>query len=54
MRLDALPAKSGSILEAVLYRGELARAEVAGIVGTGECQGRRVGGGANRLLKKGC
>jgi Fic family protein len=42
MRLDALPAKSGNILEVVLYRGELARADVAGIVGTGERQGRRV------------
>jgi Fic family protein len=42
MRLAALPPKSGSILEAVLYRGELARADVAGIVGTGERQGRRV------------
>ena len=42
VRLDALPPKSGSILEAALYRGELARADIAGIVGTGERQGRRV------------
>lgn len=42
IRLDALPPKSGSILEAVLYRGDLPRAEVAGIVGTGERQGRRI------------
>jgi Fic family protein len=41
-RVNALPPKSGSILEAVLYRGELARADVAGIVGTGERQGRRI------------
>jgi Fic family protein len=42
IRFDELLAKSGSILEAMLYRGELARADVAGIVGTGERQGRRV------------
>ena len=42
MRLNALPPKSANILEAVLYRGELARADVAAIVGTGERQGRRV------------
>jgi Fic family protein len=50
MRLDALPAKSGSILEAVLYRGELPRADVAGIVGTGERQGCRV---VAALMEKG-
>ena len=42
LRLDRLPPKSGSILEAVLYRGELPRADAAGIVGTGERQARRV------------
>ncbi len=42
IRLDNLPPKSGSILEAVLYRGELPRADAAGIVGTGERQARRV------------
>ncbi len=41
-RLDRLPKKSGNILEAMLYRGELPRADVAGIVGTGERQARRV------------
>jgi Fic family protein len=41
-RLGQLPAKSGSILEAVLYRGELPRGDVASIIGTGERQGRRV------------
>jgi Fic family protein len=42
IRFGNLPAKSGSILEAVLYRGELPRADVAGIVSTGERQGRRM------------
>jgi Fic family protein len=42
MRLGRLPPKSGAILEAVLYRGELPRGEIAGIVGTGERQARRV------------
>jgi len=41
-RLTRLPPKSGAILEAVLYRGELPRADVAGIVGTGERQARRI------------
>jgi Fic family protein len=42
IRLNKLPPKSGAILEAVLYRGELPRADTAGIVGTGERQARRV------------
>ncbi len=42
IRLNRLPPKSGSILEAVLYRGELPRADAAGIVGTGDRQARRV------------
>ena len=42
IRLDRLPPKSGAILEAVLYRGELPRGDAAGIVGTGERQARRV------------
>ena len=42
IRLGNLPPKSGSILEAVLYRGELPRADVARIVGTGERQARRM------------
>ena len=37
-----LPPKSGAILEAVLYRGELPRADIAGLVGSGERQARRV------------
>jgi Fic family protein len=42
IRLDELPPRSGKILEAVLHRGELARADVAPIVGTGERQARRI------------
>jgi Fic family protein len=41
-QLDRLPAKSGALLEAVLFRVELPRGDVAGIVGTGERQARRV------------
>ena len=39
---DALPPKSGAVLEAVLYRGELPRGEVGNIIGTSERQARRV------------
>lgn len=42
IRADGLPPKSGAVLEAVLYRGELSRGEVAHITGTGERQARRV------------
>jgi Fic family protein len=41
IRLGRLPAKSASILEAVLYRGELPRGDAANIVGTGDRQARR-------------
>ncbi|MBY0276420.1 Fic family protein [Candidatus Binatia bacterium] len=41
-RLDRLPPRAGGILEAVLYRGELPRGDVAAIVGTGDRQARRV------------
>ena len=37
-----LPPKAGSILEAVLYRGELPRADAAGVVGVGERHARRI------------
>lgn len=50
IRLDQLPPKSGSILEAVLYRGELPRADTANVVGTGDRQARRV---VSALLQKG-
>ena len=49
-RLGHLPAKSGSVLEAVLYRGELPRRETAAVVGTGERQARRI---VSDLLEKG-
>ena len=42
IRLNKLPTKSATIIEAVLYRGELPRADTANIVGTGERQARRV------------
>jgi Fic family protein len=42
IRLDRLPPKSGFVLEALLYRGELPRGDAAAIVGTGERQARRV------------
>jgi len=50
IRLNHLPPKSGNILEAVLYRGELPRGEIAAIVGTGERQARRI---ISALLDKG-
>jgi Fic family protein len=50
IRLDRLPPKSGAILEAVLYRGELPRADTASIVGTGERQARRV---VSALIERG-
>jgi Fic family protein len=42
VRLDKLPPKSGAILEALLYRGELPRAETAAIVDSSERTARRV------------
>ncbi|MGH7401604.1 MAG: Fic family protein [Candidatus Rokuibacteriota bacterium] len=42
IRLDHLPPRAGEILQAVLYRGELPRADAPGIVGTGERQARRI------------
>ncbi len=42
IRANALPPKSGSVLEAVLYRGELPRGEVPSLLGTGDRQARRV------------
>jgi Fic family protein len=50
IRLDKLPPKSGTILEAVLYRGELPRGDTASIVGTSERQARRV---VSALLERG-
>lgn len=42
IRLGLLPAKSGSVLEAILYRGELPRGDTAGLVATGDRQARRI------------
>lgn len=42
IRLGQLPAKSASLLEAVLYRGELRRGDADAVVGTGERQARRI------------
>jgi len=50
IRADALPKKSGTILEAVLYRGELPRSEVAGLLGTSNRNARRV---TSALLERG-
>jgi len=50
IRLGHLPPKSGNVLEAVLYRGELPRGEAAATVATGERQARRI---VAALLEKG-
>jgi Fic family protein len=50
IRLETLPPNSGNILEAILYRGELPRADVADIINTGERQARRV---VAALIEKG-
>jgi Fic family protein len=50
IRLDRLPPKSGTIIEAILYRGELPRGDAAAVVGTGERQARRV---VSALLDRG-
>jgi Fic family protein len=50
IRLDRLPPKSGAILESVLYRGEVPRADTASLVGTGERQGRRI---VSALIERG-
>ena len=42
MRAGMLPSKSGTILEAVLFRGKLPRADVSGLLGIKERQARRV------------
>ena len=50
IRADRLPGKAGNVLEAILYRGELPRGEVAGVLGTGDRQARRI---ASALLERG-
>lgn len=49
VRLGQLPPKAGSVLEAILYRGELPRGEAAPLVSTGERQARRI---VSALLEK--
>jgi hypothetical protein len=44
-----LPAKSGSVLEAEIYRGELPRGDAVTVVSTGERQARRI---VSALLEK--
>lgn len=41
-RLGLLPPRAGSILEAVLYRGELPRADAAAVVGASDRHARRI------------
>lgn len=42
IKLGTLSPKSGAILEALLYRGELPRSDVAELLGVGDRQGRRI------------
>jgi len=41
VRAEVLPPKAGQILEAILYRGELPRGDVADLLGIGDRQARR-------------
>jgi DNA-binding MarR family transcriptional regulator len=49
-RRNLLPPKSGAVLEAILYRGELPRGEVAGLLGHTPRHARRV---VAELMKRG-
>jgi Fic family protein len=49
IRLGELPAKSGTVLEALLHRGELPRGDADMVAGTSERQGRRI---VSALLEK--
>ena len=42
VRLGNLPPRAGTILDALLYRGEIPRGDAATVIGTGERQARRV------------
>ena len=42
VRTGDLPLRSGKVMDAVLYRGELPRGDVAALVGTGDRQARRI------------
>lgn len=50
IQADRLPQKSGMVLEAVLYRGELPRGEVADTLGMSDRNARRI---TSALLEKG-
>ena len=50
IRLDKLPAKAGNVLDAVLYCGELPRADVAGLLGSTPRHARRI---VSSLLERG-
>jgi hypothetical protein len=50
VRAGALPQKSGAVLEAALYRGDLPKGEVAGMLGTSDRNARRV---TSALLERG-
>jgi Fic family protein len=49
-RLNKLPPRAGSLIEAVLYRGELPRGDVAGILGLTTRHARRI---ASALIERG-
>jgi Fic family protein len=49
-RLNLLPPKAWAVIEAVLYRGELPRGEVAGVLGLTSRHARRI---ISELLKRG-
>jgi len=42
VRLGNLPPKAGNVLEAILFRGELPRADVAGLLGATDRHARRI------------
>jgi hypothetical protein len=45
-----MPPKAGTVLEAVLYRGELLRADLPELLGTSDRQARRI---ASALVERG-
>ena len=49
-RLAKLPQRAGQLLEAVLYRGDLPRGEIASLLGTADRTARRV---TSELLQQG-
>ena len=49
-RVDALPPKAGAVLEAILYRGELPRGDVAALLGQTPRHARRI---VSELLSRG-